>query len=443
VNTVQKYMRITVCSDLVEALGRLAADRDREAWGYVLEQVGPDIQRMAARLTGDSSMADDAIQETLLQIRDHAGRFIAPGMDGDAAARRWILAIAAHVSGNLVRTRQRRRRRESIGTRTVGTQTLPEDKCEQDEQVAHVRMALAQLPERQRSAIVLHHLAGLQFAEVASALRCPIGTAKTNVRRGLETLRQQLLRSGVVVTTAALITLIEQLPAADISSDISAFTCLLTAPVKAAALTSFSHLGAFIMASKIAVVTAGLLAAITAPFLFTEDSGDQNVVKVFPTGKDVHELRKPSKTVAEFLGDSSVRIIAQTTKVDIYRIESFQQKVSNVLRDSIDNFPIIAVSTEATDEARTLLPQILFNHATYDFRTAKGCEFMPGVAFRIWSGQQHVDVLVCFSCDELSVVNYEKSEVIRSREDCDAARPQLLALAKAAFPHDEKIQALK
>jgi RNA polymerase sigma-70 factor, ECF subfamily len=430
----------THCSDLVEALGRLATDRDREAWGYVLERVGPEVQRLAARLTGDSGIADDAVQETLLQIRDHAEKFIAAPIDGDAAARRWILAIASHVSSKLLRTRQRQRRRDSIVASEVESSAMPHDKTERDEQSEQVRMALAQLPERQRTAIVLHHIAGLEFTDVASTLRCPVGTAKTNVRRGLETLRQKLSRSGVVASLAALTALIEQLPAADITSDISAFTGLLTAPIKAASLSSFTHLGGLIMASKIALVTAGMLAAITAPFLFTEDGGDEHIAKVFPRAKEAHEVKKPSKAVAEFLGPSAVQIISNTTKAEIYRIEGTEGTEG----PAIDNFPSRGPAINGADEARKVLPEILFADDTYSFGSAKLCKFNPGVAFRLWSDQQYVDVLVCFSCDELRVVSYdEKGIAKRSNEDCDAARPPLLALAKAAFPQDDKIQALK
>ena len=48
------------------------------------------------------------------------------------------------------------------------------------------------LSPTQRAAVVLRHIAGLSYAEVAAALGCPEGTAKSHVSRGLNRLRTLL-----------------------------------------------------------------------------------------------------------------------------------------------------------------------------------------------------------------------------------------------------------
>ncbi|HWU22508.1 MAG TPA: sigma-70 family RNA polymerase sigma factor, partial [Nocardioides sp.] len=52
--------------------------------------------------------------------------------------------------------------------------------------------ALRELPEPQRRALVLHHLAGFPVAEVAAIERCPEGTVKARLSRGRTTLAQLL-----------------------------------------------------------------------------------------------------------------------------------------------------------------------------------------------------------------------------------------------------------
>ena len=52
--------------------------------------------------------------------------------------------------------------------------------------------ALAALPERQRSAVLLRHQQGMRYREIGVALQIPEGTAKTLVHRGVRALRAQL-----------------------------------------------------------------------------------------------------------------------------------------------------------------------------------------------------------------------------------------------------------
>jgi hypothetical protein len=151
----------------------------------------------------------------------------------------------------------------------------------------------------------------------------------------------------------------------------------------------------------------------------------------------------PNPQVADFLGPAAVRIIAGATKVEAFRVDPRHGKVDPNAR-VIDGYPIIADAGERPDALPTLRAN-LFDAATYDFDSAKKCGFMPGVAFRVWKEQEHVDVLICYSCNELSVISYDTAGAIakRSQEDCDHARPSLLRLAKAAFPGDVQFQSLK
>jgi hypothetical protein len=82
---------------------------------------------------------------------------------------------------------------------------------------------------------------------------------------------------------------------------------------------------------------------------------------------------------------------------------------------------------------------------TYLFELAKGCKFSPGVVLRFRDGKEHVDVLLCFSCDELRVLTVDADgKVTHDRtEDFDPARPTLVELVKEAFPDDAVIQGLK
>jgi len=176
-------------SSLAESLERLALDRDPAAWGSVLALVGPMVSALAWRITGDPILAEDAVQETLLMVRDCAGRFRPRGQDPDADARSWLLCLAAYVSMNLARSQRRARTRRQL---PAPPQPGPGHHLDQQETAALIRDALWELPERQRLPIIMHHWSGLTFEHIAATLAVPIGTVKVRAHRGMQQLRRRL-----------------------------------------------------------------------------------------------------------------------------------------------------------------------------------------------------------------------------------------------------------
>lgn len=72
--------------------------------------------------------------------------------------------------------------------------------------------------------------------------------------------------------------------------------------------------------------------------------------------------------------------------------------------------------------------------------SAKRCGFSPGVAVRWQDGAHALDVLICFSCDDLQY--YFDGEVVDHPYDFMRVRPALVAAVKTMFPRDEELQAL-
>jgi RNA polymerase sigma factor (sigma-70 family) len=68
----------------------------------------------------------------------------------------------------------------------------PENQVIQDEQVRQVRRAVASLPERQRTTLVLAYYQKLSYTQVAEALGCSVGTVKTQMFRALKALAVKL-----------------------------------------------------------------------------------------------------------------------------------------------------------------------------------------------------------------------------------------------------------
>jgi RNA polymerase sigma-70 factor (ECF subfamily) len=274
--------------DLAAALASLAETPDPEAWAFVLESIGSEIESLCGRLTGDAELAKDSLQDTLLQIRDHAGNFRLRPDDHDpgAAARRWVLRVAANTAIKLLTSQARmRRRHERAGAEEQRVQEGPSERMERNDDVQALRMALAELPEAQRSAIILHHLSGLEFTDVAAELRCPIGTAKTHTARGLERMRGILERRGFALSLAAIASGITSLPATASEFSVAQAATLLTAPAKAAA-SIIPTTGSLIMSIKVGVVLATVVTASAITYIKSSDAefppGIQLVKEVAP-----------------------------------------------------------------------------------------------------------------------------------------------------------------
>jgi RNA polymerase sigma-70 factor (ECF subfamily) len=66
---------------------------------------------------------------------------------------------------------------------------------------AAVQLAMAELPEEQRTAIMLKEYHGLTFQEIAEQLDCPLSTVKTRLYQGLTVLRRRLERQQAEVAS--------------------------------------------------------------------------------------------------------------------------------------------------------------------------------------------------------------------------------------------------
>ena len=141
--------------------------------------------RTAYLIVWDLPEAEDLVQETLLKV---AGRWhrVRRMTHPVAYARRILVNLA--LSGS---DRRGRRRRELTG------EQLPESVYEPGESEAidaqdELMRALAALPPRQRTVLVLRYFLDLPEAEVAAAMKCSLGTVKSTASRGLARLEQTL-----------------------------------------------------------------------------------------------------------------------------------------------------------------------------------------------------------------------------------------------------------
>lgn len=159
-------------------------DGDAPAFDALFSRHVGAIRAYLQRLTGSAAVADDLAQATFVSVVKGRGRF-----QRGAKVRPWLFAIAS----NAARDWRRRTKFESV----TDEGTLPEGEAEpvalRDPGLEKaVKGALAQLPDAQREAIVLHRFEGLSFAEIAEHAGVTESAVKVRAHRGYERLRELL-----------------------------------------------------------------------------------------------------------------------------------------------------------------------------------------------------------------------------------------------------------
>jgi RNA polymerase sigma-70 factor (sigma-E family) len=138
----------------------------------------PRLVGALSLFTGDADLAEELAQETLARVcRDwrKVATLDAPGA--------WAHRVAINLARSHFRHRSVVRRHASA---LVPTNTT--DDADTASALA-VRQAVARLPVRPRTALVLRYFADLSVAETAEAMRCPEGTVKTLTRQAIRALR--------------------------------------------------------------------------------------------------------------------------------------------------------------------------------------------------------------------------------------------------------------
>lgn len=151
------------------------------------------------RLTGSPRDAEEIAQDALVRAYRALRRYPAERV-ATLRLRAWLFQVTVNVARNRARTRQLPETPLVSEDGTLAVQVdLAADEAEQPEQQAERRAEqdqlatiVAGLPERYRAAVVLRHVQGLSYPEIAAALGQPAGTVKSNVHRGVAYLRAAL-----------------------------------------------------------------------------------------------------------------------------------------------------------------------------------------------------------------------------------------------------------
>jgi RNA polymerase sigma-70 factor, ECF subfamily len=138
-------------------------------------------------LCRDPALADDLLQDCFLQMH-RSRRTYEPGRP----VTPWVFAIARHVLLMKRRSTGRRLRFEERLAADAATGDVPRDDLKTLVERDELRRALDRVPADQREALLLHHVQGWSFAEIAARLGIRVNAAKTRAFRGMKKMKGHL-----------------------------------------------------------------------------------------------------------------------------------------------------------------------------------------------------------------------------------------------------------
>jgi RNA polymerase sigma-70 factor (ECF subfamily) len=168
-------------NDLIKSV--LAGDTNAERQLY--EAHVDRVFRLAYRMTGDATQAEDLTQDTFIRAFDRLD-----GYRGESAFAGWLHRVATSI---ILTALQKRKRLQSVESLREDMADLPrEGKAEDPDLRRTIDRAVSGLEDNQRLVFVMHEMEGYSHQEIAAAMGTPVGTAKARLSRARQKLRDIL-----------------------------------------------------------------------------------------------------------------------------------------------------------------------------------------------------------------------------------------------------------
>src|SRR5918911_432143 len=177
------------------------AQKGREpAYRELIRRYERPVFSLVYRMVRDRELAEDLTQDSFIKVLSHLDRY-----RSEFKFSSWLFKIANNVAIDHLRRRQLDTvsmsgsphaqtpdQIEATSFEVVGQQETPLQEMEARELGSAIGQAIARLRPEYRSCIMLRHIEGRSYEEIAATLDLPLGTVKTYIHRARHELRRAL-----------------------------------------------------------------------------------------------------------------------------------------------------------------------------------------------------------------------------------------------------------
>ena len=170
---------------------------DKRAFDLLVLKYQYRVHAIVGRFIRDSHEVEDVTQEAFLKAYRALPRF-----RGDSQFYTWLFRIAVNTAKNYLVSRSRRPPSSDVnlddaefyaGSEQLKDLGTPENQLFRDELEAVINKAIEELPEDLRTAVTLREYEGLSYEDIAGVMDCPVGTVRSRIFRGRESIDIRIL----------------------------------------------------------------------------------------------------------------------------------------------------------------------------------------------------------------------------------------------------------
>ncbi|MBI4906719.1 MAG: sigma-70 family RNA polymerase sigma factor [Acidobacteria bacterium] len=166
-----------------------------ESFALLLDRHRAPVIHFLYRMVQNQAVAEELAQEVFLRVYRSRQSY-----EPTAKFTTWLFRIATHLALNRLRDTRHEKSQDSLDdevgdgmARQVAARDLSvEQHMLREARFAEIRRAIEMLPEKQRSAVLMHKYQEMEYAQIAGALECSESAVKSLLFRAYETLRSRL-----------------------------------------------------------------------------------------------------------------------------------------------------------------------------------------------------------------------------------------------------------
>ncbi len=174
------------------------ADGDEAGFNYLAQKYHRPMIHFLYRMVGNQAVAEELAQEVFLRVYRARSSYRA-----EARFTTWLYRIATNLAVNHARDTRHERNAQTVyldqpDEETGTTPDVADDEptAEQqllhDERMAAIRLHVMALPERQRTAVLMHKYQGMDYRQIGDVLKLSESATKSLLFRAYQTLRDKL-----------------------------------------------------------------------------------------------------------------------------------------------------------------------------------------------------------------------------------------------------------